>query len=249
MEHSFNIDIAKAYGIEEAIFINNLYFWIQKNAANKKFYYDGSYWTYNTKQAYAELFPYMTYDKVKRVIAGLITAGVIKKGNYNDTKMDRTLWYAFTTQGIKTLKDAGFKVDVLGYEETSNEKSQNALGQNQPMQQGEEQQCISDINNNKENNKEKTSIDIDVKNGAEAPAQSDDEKYFYTYLKEHCPFVYKMQVPLTYEQYKKACAKYSREKIWKTLGEMNNWKELNKKRRYAYNTLLTWLEKDKSIIR
>ena len=54
-----------------------------------------------------------------------------------------------------------------------------------------------------------------------------------------------MQVPLTYAQYKKVCTKYSREKIWETLDAMNNWKELNKKRRYAYKTLLVWLEKDK----
>ena len=38
--------------------------------------------------------------------------------------------------------------------------------------------------------------------------------------------------------------KYTREKIWETLDAMNNWKELNKKRRYAYKTLITWLEKD-----
>ena len=101
------------------------------------------------------------------------------------------------------------------------------------------------VNNKKNNNKEKTSIDIDVKNDAEASAQSDEEKYFYNYLKENCPFVYKMQVPLTYAQYKKVCTKYSREKIWETLDAMNNWKELNKKRRYAYKTLLVWLEKDK----
>lgn len=92
--------------------------------------------------------------------------------------------------------------------------------------------------------KEKTSINIDAKNDAEASAQSDEEKYFYGYMKEHCPYVYKMQVPLTYEQYKMACTKYSREKIWETLDAMNNWKELNKKRRYAYKTLLNWLSRD-----
>lgn len=100
--------------------------------------------------------------------------------------------------------------------------------------------------NNKDLNKEKekNSINIEKKNGAEAPVQSEDERYFYSYMKEHCPFVYKMQVPMTYEQYKKACSKYSREKIWKALDAMNNWKELNKKRRYAYKTLLNWLERD-----
>ena len=32
MEHSFDINIAKEYGIEEAIFIKHFYFWVKKNA-------------------------------------------------------------------------------------------------------------------------------------------------------------------------------------------------------------------------
>lgn len=123
------------------------------------------------------------------------------------------------------------------------EKQEDALGQNEPSCKVKMNQCNKDINKDI-NNKEKTSIDIDVKNGAEAPVQSDEEKYFYSYLKEHCPYVYKMQVPLTYEQYKEACKKYSREKIWDVLDAMNNWKELNKKNRYAYKTLIKWLSKD-----
>ena len=32
MEHSFDINIAKEYGITEAILLKNIYFWVKKNA-------------------------------------------------------------------------------------------------------------------------------------------------------------------------------------------------------------------------
>ena len=38
--HSFNVDIAKKYGIEEAIFINHFAFWIKHNTTNKKNLFD-----------------------------------------------------------------------------------------------------------------------------------------------------------------------------------------------------------------
>lgn len=236
MEHYFNIELATKVGIEEAIFLHNLYYWIQKNAANKKQYHDGSYWTYNTVQAYAELFPYMSYDKVKRIIKQLKKDCIIKTGNYNEDKMNHTTWFAFTDCGLEMMKEAGYKTKVF--------YGDDRLGQNAQIEECKTPHSTTNINKTNINYKEKTPINIGVKNGAEAPTQSDDEKYFYDFLKERCPFVYKMQVPLTYEQYKKACTKYSREKIWQTLDEMNNWKELNKKRRYAYKTLITWLDKD-----
>ena len=43
MQHSFDIDIAKEYGILEAILLNNMQFWIEKNKANGINYYDGNY--------------------------------------------------------------------------------------------------------------------------------------------------------------------------------------------------------------
>ena len=236
MEHYFNIELATAIGIEEAIFLHNLYYWIQKNAANKKQFHDGSYWTYNTVQAYAELFPYMSYDKVKRIIKQLKKDCIIKTGNYNDDKMNHTTWFAFTDCGLEIMKKVGYKTKVF--------YGDDRLGQNAQIEEGKMPQCTTNINKTDINDKEKTPIDIGVKNGAEAPALSDNESYFYEYLQKRCPFVYKMQVPLTYEQYTKVCAEYSREKIWETLDAMNNWKELNKKRRYAYKTLITWLSKD-----
>ena len=55
MKHSFDVELAKEYGILEAILIQNIYFWIEKNKANKKHFYDGRYWTYNSKKAFSEM--------------------------------------------------------------------------------------------------------------------------------------------------------------------------------------------------
>ena len=58
MDYSFNAEIAQIYGVDEAVFIHNLYWWIAKNEANGRHYYDGRTWTYNTMKAFSTLFPF-----------------------------------------------------------------------------------------------------------------------------------------------------------------------------------------------
>ena len=108
MEHRFQIELAIEYGIEEAILIENLVHWIQKNKANNKHYHDGRYWTYNSAKAFAEQFPYMNESKVKRIVAKLVDAGIIMKGNFNENQYDRTCWYAFTDAGIAIVQNYYF---------------------------------------------------------------------------------------------------------------------------------------------
>lgn len=100
MEHHFNIQIAKEYGILEAVILNNLQFWISKNIANNANYYDGSYWTYNSVKAFQDLFPYASQKQIRAVLKKLVDMGILKTGNYNKSSYDRTLWYAFTDKGL-----------------------------------------------------------------------------------------------------------------------------------------------------
>jgi hypothetical protein len=95
MEHHFNTDHAVKYGIEEAIVINNLVFWITKNKANRKHYLNDRTWTYNTYKAFSEIFPYWNEHKIKRILDSLVNKGVILRENYNKSGYDRTCWYAF----------------------------------------------------------------------------------------------------------------------------------------------------------
>lgn len=99
MNHSFNVDIAIKYGIEEAIILENMFFWLEKNRANKKHIIASQVWTYNTQAALAKLFPYMNRSKIQRVMSKLEKENLIIRANHNDAKYDRTTWYALTPLG------------------------------------------------------------------------------------------------------------------------------------------------------
>ena len=105
MQHYFDINIAMKYGIQPAIILNNLYFWIEKNRANEKHFYDGYYWTYNSMKAFSELFPYMTERQIDYAIKKLVESGLVIKGNYNKSSYDRTCWYAITKSGYSILQN------------------------------------------------------------------------------------------------------------------------------------------------
>lgn len=99
MIHSFDKEIAEKYGLLEAIILNHLEHWIEKNKANDMNYYDGNYWTYNSIKAYGEIFPYASPKQIQNALKKLIEEGIIITGNYNKYTYDRTLWYALTEKG------------------------------------------------------------------------------------------------------------------------------------------------------
>lgn len=99
MNHYFRVEIAQEYGLSEAILLENINYWIVHNEANGTNYYDGTYWTYNSARAFAELFPYLSARKIRTALKNLEDLGIIKTGNYNANAYDRTLWYALTEKG------------------------------------------------------------------------------------------------------------------------------------------------------
>lgn len=105
MIHQFKTALAKLYGIEEAILINNFHYWIKENKANDRNFFDGRYWTFNTQKAYADLFSYLSEGRIKRTINNLVEKGILMKGNYNANQYDRTNWYAFTDEGLAIVQN------------------------------------------------------------------------------------------------------------------------------------------------
>lgn len=93
MIHSFDVAVATAHGVECAIMLANIEFWVAKNKANRKHFHKGRYWTYNSVKAWAELFPYWNPDKVRRVLEKLEEKGLILSDNFNPSPYDRTKWY------------------------------------------------------------------------------------------------------------------------------------------------------------
>ena len=170
MQHFFDIDIAKEYGILEAILLNNLWYWIEKNRANDTNFFDGEYWTYNSTRAFNVLFPYATPRKINYALKHLQDEGLIMTGNYNQSAYDRTLWYALTKKGKSIMQKCKMEVSNL-----SNGSVENV-------------QPIPNINTNIKPNK-KTNIFVpptleEIEAYCKERNNSVDAKYFYDYYTE-----------------------------------------------------------------
>lgn len=98
MDHSFNVEVAEKYGVTCAVFIQNLYFWITKNEANGRHYYEGRSWTYNSLTALEKLFPYFTRKQIRTVIDKCVASGAVVVGQFSKKGYDRTNWYALTEE-------------------------------------------------------------------------------------------------------------------------------------------------------
>lgn len=94
--HYFNINVAKDVGVCAAVVFSNILHWVKTNKSNGKNFFEGKYWTYNSKRALTELFPEFSIDQVKRALEKLKDEGYLLSGNFNENAYDRTLWYTLT---------------------------------------------------------------------------------------------------------------------------------------------------------
>jgi uncharacterized phage protein (TIGR02220 family) len=122
MKHILDVEIAKKYGVNAAILLENLGYWIKQNEANQTNFFDGYYWTFNSRRAYREIFPYMSERQIDTAFRKLIDDGLVITGNYNRLAYDRTLWYALTQKGKSILHFDGMESDVLQFGAAQNVK-------------------------------------------------------------------------------------------------------------------------------
>lgn len=104
MIHFFSDEVALEVGVNGAIILNHLHYWIKKNADNEMNYHDGYFWTYNSIAAYRKQFPFWSERTIYRILRELEVNGYVKTGNYNQSAYDRTKWYALTEKSVKLLE-------------------------------------------------------------------------------------------------------------------------------------------------
>ena len=104
MMYQFDVELAEQYGVDEAIFIHNLYFWIKHNEANGSNVaeYEGvtRVWTYNSMAAFSILFPFWSHRQMERIVKSCKDKELVITANLNDDKKNRTLWYAVTEKVV-----------------------------------------------------------------------------------------------------------------------------------------------------
>lgn len=92
---TFDADLAKEFGVEQAILIGRFQAWIRNNAANGRNFEEGRTWSFNTRKALSDEFPFWSPSQIRRLLNSLIERGVMRQGEFNKKGYDRTLWYAF----------------------------------------------------------------------------------------------------------------------------------------------------------
>jgi hypothetical protein len=81
--------LAKEVGLNEAIFLQQLHYWLQES----QHLHDGHKWVYNTYEQWQEQFPFWSISTVRRIVAKLEKTGYIVSSQFNKLKIDHTKWY------------------------------------------------------------------------------------------------------------------------------------------------------------
>lgn len=140
----------------------------------------------------------------------------------------------------------------LCYYGINEETKENLVGGTKNILEGGTKEILpNNIKDNKENNKETLEASSRVKERLSHKYNKDKpltdiEVKFYLGMEQKYPRVMRMDVPLKYSQYQQLLKDgISNKKIIANLEAMENWKIL-KDRVKAYNTLLTFLKKDRN---
>lgn len=87
-------ELAQVVGLNEAIVLQQVYYWCRINQREKRNLRDGYYWVYNSYRSWQEKhFPWWSVNTVRRTFERLEVSGLLVAGNYNTHKMDQTKWY------------------------------------------------------------------------------------------------------------------------------------------------------------
>jgi hypothetical protein len=104
--HSFDVRIATEYkSIELATLVSHFQYWLNANKRMGRNQHEGRTWTYQTLIGIAAVFPYWSKRQVEKLINKAVQCGILRKGNFNKTRFDRTVWYAFENESKFLLPD------------------------------------------------------------------------------------------------------------------------------------------------
>ena len=86
--------LAILIGINEALILQQIHYWLQIAEEGMYNFKDGYYWTYNSINKWQQKeFPFLSASTVKRTFNNLVKAGILVTGSYNKMRGDRSLWY------------------------------------------------------------------------------------------------------------------------------------------------------------
>ncbi len=128
--------------LDEAIVLNQLNYWIERNKDANRNFRDGHYWVYNSYEAWRKQdFPVWSATKIKRIFTSLEGKGIVLSANYNKLAIDKTKWYTIDYDKLKKFIEEyskGQNETQTDQDEISKDADDQPTGQNdQTLDQSE----------------------------------------------------------------------------------------------------------------
>ena len=136
MRYSFHTEIAARYGVEEAILLDHIRFWCEKNQSNRDCRKEGRCWMYASAARLAEHFSFWSVPKIRRLLKSLVRQGALLEGRFGRFAFDRTLWYAISESAASMFQNRHLQKTNL---EHSNAESERAIKDTQKDSQEDSQ--------------------------------------------------------------------------------------------------------------
>lgn len=105
VKHHFSVSVAVEVGVNAAVVLENIAFWVRANRKAVRHKHDGKHWTYGSTRHFAELFDYLSEKQVRGALDKLITCGYVETGNFNRSAYDRTRWFTLTEKGERATQE------------------------------------------------------------------------------------------------------------------------------------------------
>lgn len=95
--------LATLIGLNEAIVLQQVHYWLKQKEQRQQDYIDGHYWVYNTYEQWQEQFPFWSIMTIRRTITKLENKGLLIVGNHNKAGFDKTKWYSIDYATLYSL--------------------------------------------------------------------------------------------------------------------------------------------------
>ncbi len=97
---AFKKGIAKKCGVNAAIVFNHILYWLDYNSPNPASHREGKIWMYETQEAMAEFFGFLSEKEVRNAIKILVDEGLLLKAHFHDDGWTKTNWYTVYDQEL-----------------------------------------------------------------------------------------------------------------------------------------------------
>ncbi len=91
--HSFNIEVARLFGVDEAIVIGHFAHFLKYHEANETNFYEGHYWVYDSAKSLSDALPYWSSNKIQKLIKRMEDRGLLISGDFSEDRSKRPKYY------------------------------------------------------------------------------------------------------------------------------------------------------------